>query len=114
MTALTCLEVGNNMKVKGTIGEYVIKQDSMGNLWTTVNGYSKQVKRNRGWYGWYKHSYGKVVVYPNQQVAFDAWSNLPNKNKCEVHEDRIAWYKLDKSGKPLQKFVKLGVTIDEY
>lgn len=114
MSALTCLEQGEQMKIKGTIDSYIIKEDRLGNLWTVVNGYAKQVKRNRGYYGWYKYTYGKVVIYPNQQVAYDAWLHLPDKDKCEVHEDRIAWYKLDKAGKPRKQFIKLGVIINEY
>lgn len=114
MTALTCLEEPGQMKIKGHIDNYIIKQDKWGNLWTIVNGYAKQVKRNRGYYGWYRHYYGKVMVYPNQQIAFNTWSKLPDKNKCEVHENKIAWYKLNKAGKPVQKFIKLGVIIDEY
>ena len=114
MTALTCLEERGQMKIKGYIDEYVIKQDKWGNLWTIVNGYAKQVKRNRGYYGWYKYTYGKVVIYPNQQVAFDVWSDLPDKAKCEVHENRIAWYKLNKAGRPIMKFIKLGAIINEY
>ena len=114
MNALTCLEAGGMMRVKGTIDDYIIKEDTIGNLWTLVNGYAVQVKRNRGYYGWYKHLYGKVVVYPSERVANQVWSNLPDRNKCEVHDNRIIWYQLNKNGTPKTKFIKLGAIINEY
>lgn len=101
------------MKIKGKIDDYIIKEDRVGNLWTIVNGYAVQIKRNRGYYGWYKHIYGKVIVYPTEQIAHNVWYNLSDKDKCEVHDNRIVWYKLNARNRPVQKFMKLGVIIDE-